>query len=212
MIAWLLLAHGSDPAPLTWDELAANLVKFLVTIAMVVAFSSQIMAPIFRNLEPRKRQEMFGWGALAGFLVLGMTWWVTRQTVSEVVAAPPAPEYHQHIGVNGGQVAMWGDYHIELARAVSGEFRVWLTDAYRRPIGNQHYKVKIAAYDQDGNLEEFRDMDASLGGDYRFSLMDQADTKVKLRVAVPGWEVALKFDFDESRGKKSLQQWCGTSK
>ena len=40
---------------------------------------------------------------------------------------------HDHVALHGGQVGMWGNYHLEyLPKA--GEYRVWVTDANRNPI------------------------------------------------------------------------------
>ncbi len=206
-----LLAHGADPTPLPWDELLANLVKFAVTIGMVLVFASQVVGPLFDRPGKEKRQEMLGWAAVCSFLVLGMGWWLTRQSLAEAVAEAAPPEFHQHLGVNGGQVAMWGDYHVELARVISGEYRIWLSDAYRRPIRNDHYWVKIAPR-KDGSAKDFVEMEASLGGDYRFAFLDRREKTVQLHVGVPGWDLKLNFDFDESNGKRTLVRWCGTSK
>jgi hypothetical protein len=37
---------------------------------------------------------------------------------------------HDHTALHGGQVGMWGNYHVEYL-AVGGEYRVWITDATR---------------------------------------------------------------------------------
>ncbi|MES2644253.1 MAG: hypothetical protein V4850_32505 [Myxococcota bacterium] len=40
---------------------------------------------------------------------------------------------HDHTSLHGGQVGMWGDYHLEYA-PIDGEHRVWVTDAKRVPV------------------------------------------------------------------------------
>lgn len=40
---------------------------------------------------------------------------------------------HDHTSLHGGQVGMWGDYHLEYAPAY-GEHRVWVSDARRAPV------------------------------------------------------------------------------
>lgn len=40
---------------------------------------------------------------------------------------------HDHTSLHGGQVGMWGDYHLEYAPK-DGEHRVWVSDAKRVPV------------------------------------------------------------------------------
>ncbi len=40
---------------------------------------------------------------------------------------------HDHTSLHGGQVSMWGDYHLEYAPK-DGEHRVWVTDAKRAAV------------------------------------------------------------------------------
>jgi hypothetical protein len=40
---------------------------------------------------------------------------------------------HDHTSLHGGQVGMWGDFHLEYAPA-DGEHRVWISDARRVPV------------------------------------------------------------------------------
>lgn len=40
---------------------------------------------------------------------------------------------HDHTSLHGGQVGMWGDYHLEYAPK-DGEHRVWISDAKRVPV------------------------------------------------------------------------------
>lgn len=40
---------------------------------------------------------------------------------------------HDHTALHGGQVSMWGDYHVEYAPK-DGEHRVWVSDAKRVPV------------------------------------------------------------------------------
>ncbi len=41
---------------------------------------------------------------------------------------------HDHTPLHGGIVAMSGDLHLEVLSLKSGEVRVWVTDAFRRPV------------------------------------------------------------------------------
>jgi hypothetical protein len=40
---------------------------------------------------------------------------------------------HDHVALHGGQVGMWGEYHLEYAPK-DGEYRVWVTDEHRNPV------------------------------------------------------------------------------
>lgn len=41
--------------------------------------------------------------------------------------------FHDHVSLHGGQVGMWGHYHVELL-AKDGAYSVWVTDASRNPV------------------------------------------------------------------------------
>lgn len=211
-MVFLFLAHGADPTPLPWDELLANIIKFTVTIGMVIAFAGQILAPLFKDADEKRKQQLVGWVAMAALLVLGMGWWLTRQTLTEAVAEDPRNAKHaEHANRSGGQVVMWGDYHAEVSRLVSGEFRLHLTDAYARPIGNQHFKAEIATKSGE-EVDEYEKMIRSLDGDYYFARYPKEVKEVQVKVVVPGWWVKLDFSFDEQNGRRSLPLWCGTAK
>ena len=42
-------------------------------------------------------------------------------------------ESHDHTSLHGGQVSMWGEYHLEYAPQ-DGQYRLWLTDHQRNPV------------------------------------------------------------------------------
>lgn len=46
--------------------------------------------------------------------------------------APPTLGHHDHSSIHGGEVMMFGDYHVEWTQ-VDGQHRFWLTDADRKP-------------------------------------------------------------------------------
>ncbi|MBI3929395.1 MAG: hypothetical protein HY319_27870 [Armatimonadetes bacterium] len=206
------LAHGNDPEPSSPEELLANLVLFLVTLGVAAAFSGRVLGPMFADAS--RRQELVGWGALVAGLMLGVSWWLARQTVAEAFLAKPTPPQHDiHFLASGGQVAMWGDYHAEVSRFRSGEFRLFVSDAYRRPISTHHYRATIAPRDEKTGVPgpPLRSMEESAGKDYLFALLEPGDRSVQLEVAVPGRKVRLNFLFDETAGKRSRPIECGAT-
>ncbi len=161
---FLLLAHGADPRPISWDEATANLVKFFVTILLAVLMSYPVLAPLFtgegeetegegEEQKPASPTEnnsgLLGWVGLGLLLMLSMAWWLTRTSIVELTAAvDPTPE-HAHTQEKGGQVAMWGDFHAEVSRIESGEVRVYLTDSYNRPIAARFFDAEITPFAPD---------------------------------------------------------------
>lgn len=153
-----LLAHGADPRPIRLDEASANMVKFFVTILLALMMSYPILAPLFPKKgdgeeppsEPSESNSgLVGWVAVGLLLVLSMAWWLTRTSIVELTTAEtPKPE-HAHVQERGGQVAMWGDFHAEVARIESGEVRVFLTDSYNRPIAARFFNAEITPVPAD---------------------------------------------------------------
>jgi hypothetical protein len=52
---------------------------------------------------------------------------------------------HDHTPLQGGIVAMNGDLHLEVLSLRSGEVRVWVTDAFRRPVSLAGMKGTVEA-------------------------------------------------------------------
>lgn len=48
--------------------------------------------------------------------------------------APPGLAHHDHTPLHGGVVLMSGDDHVELLAEPGGVYRLWYTDAWRRPL------------------------------------------------------------------------------
>lgn len=152
----LLLAHGADPRPITWDEASANLVKFLVTVTIALAMAYPIIAPSFLKSQhetaPDTSHETnripmrgVGWLGVALLVVLSVGWWLLRASVVELNAKPTIDDRgHRHTQEKGGQIAMWGDFHAEVARIESGEVKIYLSDAYARPIASRYFTATIA--------------------------------------------------------------------
>ncbi|MCC7111535.1 MAG: hypothetical protein IT382_19735 [Deltaproteobacteria bacterium] len=52
----------------------------------------------------------------------------------EAGAGGAALPYHDHTPLHGGLVAMSSDDHVELVAGADGTYRLWYTDAWRRPL------------------------------------------------------------------------------
>jgi hypothetical protein len=167
-----LLAHGADPRPIRPDEAAANMVKFFVTITVALLMSYPVLAPLFPKRAGGQQQPseasdantgLIGWLALGLCLVLSMAWWLTRTSIVELTTKETPKPDHAHTQERGGQVAMWGDFHAEVARIESGEVRVYLTDSYNRPIAARFFDAEIVARPLDDPTETSPAADGSAG-------------------------------------------------
>lgn len=208
----LLLGHGNDLIPLPWYELLGNWTLALVAFGLTAFFSHSTLAPIFTELDPKKRTELAGWVGMGLAVLIATGAWITRQSLVESVTPPRLELKHRHTLGNGGQMAMWGDYHAELARSNSGEYRLWLNDAYERPISSTFFEGKLVPRDpKSGSLDEKHALllDEGLDKQYRFALMPREIKSVQAQLSYPGGTIRLNFVFDESRGKRSVLGWCG---
>lgn len=250
-ISVFLLAHGADPTPLAWDEALANLVKFFVTFLVIGFMSYPVLAPLLKegdtNQEegpgqsdqgpPSKKNfstnESAGWVAIGLVLVFALGWWLTRTSLVEVMTEEKnEKEEHAHTQTEGGQVAMWGDFHAEVVRVESGEVRIYLTDSYNRDIAARFFEAEIEPLERvDGgskspepkatavprtemsdikNQPRFLQTKASLNDAYRFARVERSYNLYRIKVSTPGWTASLKFDFDGSKGRRSLPIWCAS--
>jgi hypothetical protein len=218
----LLLAHGADPTPLDWDEALANLVKFGVTFILIGFMSYPILEPLLNDKDTgqgedssektnsRGKSETIGWILVAIALVLGMGWWLTRTSLVEVMTEESVQEEdHAHSQEVGGQVAMWADFHAEVLRIESGEVRVYLRDSYNRDIASRYFEAEVAPVTELAD-DDFQDTISSLNEAYRFIRLDTEYKTYRVRVTTPGWNTTLKFEFDGSKGRRSLPIWCTT--
>lgn len=241
-----LLAHGADPRPISGDEATANLVKFFVTIFLALMMVTPVLAPLFRadstkdqspqEQAPPKNLALIGWVGIGLMLVLSMSWWLARTSLVELNAKEaPMPE-HTHTIEQGGQMAMWSDFHAEVSRIESGEVRIHLSDSYNRAIAARFFQAEIVAVDPSDTptpataktpaprasatptddapknslgAKAVETMPA-LNDTYRFAVLPREAKAYRVRVQTPGWSVTLKFEFDEGRGRRSLPIWCGT--
>jgi hypothetical protein len=250
-LAFLLLAHGADPTPLAWDEALANLVKFAVTFILIAFMSYPVLSPLLKEPEEAQGEQVekrsaskpnsdtVGWLAVGLLLVLGMGWWLARTSLVEVMTDDnEVKKDHAHTQTEGGQIAMWGDFHAEVVRIESGELRVFLRDSYNRDIAARFFDVGVQplAPEQTLNDDEtptpgatatptvassepasrgpeeelFRPTKPALNDAYRFCRLSRDVKLYRIKVSTPGWSATLKFDFDGTRGKRSLPIWCAT--
>mgnify|MGYP000465818147 CR=1 FL=1 len=219
----ILLAHGADPTPLDWDEALANLVKFGVTFLLIGFMSYPILEPLLRDqgadtgdLETpakhpgRAKSETVGWFLVAGALVLGLGWWLTRTSLVEVMTEEPVlKEDHAHTQEVGGQVAMWADFHAEVVRVESGEVRIYLRDSYNRDIAARFFEAEVSPF-SEGAEDDFQSTEPSLKDSYRFVRLSTEQKQYRIKVSTPGWTTTLRFEFDENNGRRSLPIWCAT--
>ncbi len=204
--AW---AHGQDPEPLPWHELLSNLGVMLITLFGAVALGRFALWPVLKpELQGERRNEVLGWCALGLAVVLGTSWWATRQTVTEAFTPPPPKDpLHSHHIDHGGQVAMWGDYHAELVRQPSGTYQFWLSDAYRRAIGAGHYDAFIRPRNTLSPVE----LEASLDGTFRQATLDRGVKRVDVEVRLSGFKdpIKLLYAFDGSQKRGLMGGFCG---
>jgi hypothetical protein len=132
----------------------------------------------------------------------------------EAVSPPPDTLKHLHSLGNGGQVVMWGDYHGELARNITGEYRMFFTDAYQRPISSAFFEGRLVPRNGfTGELDEAGavPLEESLEHDYRFAILPRTVLGVQAQIKYPGGTIKFNFFFDGKRGHQSLKGWCGPS-
>ena len=211
---FFLLAHGNDPQPLPWFVLLADAMVAIVAMGLAAFFSRNELAPIFREMDPKKRPEVAGWVAVALGMLIATGAWVTRESLMEVVVPVRDGLKHLHSLGNGGQVAMWGDYHAELARNVTGEYRMFFTDAYQRPISSEYFEGRLVPRNGfTGELDESGAVTLveSLGHDYRFAITPRSVIGGQAQMKYPGGTINFNFLFDGKRGHQSLNGWCGPS-
>ena len=160
LLSWALLAHGADPRPITADEAGANLIKFFVTIVLALVMVVPVLLPLFKSdpvqaeadsseLAAEKNFSLIGWVGVGLMLVLSMAWWLTRTSLVELNTKEVPIQDHNHTQEQGGQIAMWSDFHAEVSRIESGEVRIHLTDSFNRPIAARFFEAEFAPMDTD---------------------------------------------------------------
>lgn len=221
---FLLLAHGADPTPLAWDEALANLVKFTVAFLLIAFMSYPVLGPLLQDeMKPKEKgkpkSQIMGWVGIAALVVLALGWWLARSSIVEIMTEEPKNrEDHAHTQSEGGQVAMWGDFHAEVVRVESGELRIYLRDSYNRDIAARFFDAQVQTLEPEEAKKEaaptrpFHPTKAALNDAYRFARMPLEVKSYRVKVTTPGWSTTLRFQFDGARGRRSLPIWCAAPK
>lgn len=207
----IFFAHGNDPGFLPPIELFGNWTVAMVSLFMAGSMARLALAPLLaQDGDPKNHREIAGWSAIAIALLVAMATWITRQSVLEAFSTPPNLQEHAHSVYHGGQMVMWGDYHAELARVISGEYRLWITDKYRRPISAKFFSGTVAEIDvKTGKTGQAVALEMSLDQDYLFASLDRRIKSVEVFIRYPGSTIKLDFEFNGSGRRKSLKEWCG---
>jgi hypothetical protein len=210
----MLFAHSADPYHLSGAELFGDWVLALVTLLLTGGLTWVAMAPLFQKADARARQELVGWVGMGLGILIVMGSWITRQSIESALQPAPVSTMHMvHGSQNGGQVVMWGDYHAELARLVSGEYRLWLSDGTENSIGAAFFSGKLLPRDpKTGKLDtaQTQNLETSLDGLSRTAQLPREVKSVQVQLVYPGNTIKLNFTFDGGPRRKSLMQWCGS--
>lgn len=226
----LWFAHGDDPQALPWHVLLSDWILaccvfgcclFLVHRFLIANSPDQQVSESTPEQASQLGKEVVsgpesaGWAVIALGMLAATSIWITRQSLYEGIVAPPPPKIHQHVVYNGGQLAMWGDYHLEIARHISGEYRLWFFDGYARTIGARFFQGTIFPRNpKTGFVDEEKavPLEFSLDDLYVFAILPPEQKSIQVRLAYPSGTIKLNFVFDESVGKRSLREWCGPVK
>lgn len=71
---------------------------------------------------------------------------------ARVERAAPAMAYHSHESAHGGMVMMSGDDHAELVADPGGGYRLWFTDAWRKPLPGEQ-RATLTVKSKGGEVE-----------------------------------------------------------
>lgn len=94
--------------------------------------------------------------------------------------------FHDHTSLHGGQVGMWGHYHVEL-RAAEGRYRVWVTDAARGPVS-----AVVTGAIRDGEQSLPLELDAPSGA-LQATAEGAGARPVTVELSIDGQPLALPF-------------------
>lgn len=102
----------------------------------------------------------------------------------EVTAVTPE---HDHTPLQGGMVVMIGDLHLEVLARKEGEVRVYLTDAFRRPVPLTGRKGQVEIVSRASPAKTTQ-LVPSAGGDFlsaRFDPFGTSQLEATVRLPVP---------------------------
>ena len=101
--------------------------------------------------------------------------------------------FHDHTALHGGQVGMWGHYHVELL-AGDGAYSVWVTDASRNPVTSGLSGVVV-----DGAQRLALAADAS-GGGFTARAEGAGSRPVTVEITVQDQQISLPFQAAPAAG------------
>lgn len=197
------LGHGADPTPLTWDEVLATLGLASVTFGMLALLSYRAVLRYAPGQDIRRR--LTAWAVLGAALVVGLLGAFLRSAFRQLSEARPPDGFHGHYRGWGGQVAMYRNYHIEVTRDQAGDYRVFVTDAYRRPISPKFLRGSLRAEKGDDPIP----LEPSLDNAYATARLPREVRQVRLLLTLPEKSVEYRFDFEQRPGPPLPPQLCG---
>lgn len=113
---------------------------------------------------------------------------VVRRGGSQFLIVREVTPEHEHHAEEGGIVAMAGDIHLEAVASKSGEVRVFLSDAFRKPLGAAGRSGRVEL----GGTAQTAPVSAPLlpepGGRYlaaKFDPFRQAHVEATVRIPIP---------------------------
>lgn len=116
-------------------------------------------------------------------VVIGRPRHAPAEEILEARKSFPAQPHSDHDADHGGVLGMSGDYHIELVKAHNGAFRVFVSDAFRRPISAGQVTGRLVAKLPSGREETHR-LEPDSSGWYLFSRrVSPAPAEVTVRLA-----------------------------
>lgn len=180
-------AHSGE---VTWQQSLGDLAVFTTALGILLGLGWQGLAPLWRG-EGLGRGSRWVLAGLTVGLLVALLAAVGVGTVGRVISPPPPPpESFSSRSERGGAVARTGSYFVELSRR-GDEFRLWLSDELRRPIGPEHFSGTLAAGGASAALE------ARAG--YRSArLAVRGPASVEVDLAVPGDRMRLVWKIDEA--------------
>lgn len=129
------LAEGKDPGP-EHAECALSCIKSGSPIAIVEEGSKQayVLVPggsgaeLHELLVAHLGQRIEAYGKK------------TKRAGTHFLEVNAVIAEHDHTALHGGQVAMAGALHLEVVLSADGELRVYLSDAFRKPLDARRYR------------------------------------------------------------------------
>ena len=172
------LAEGKDPGP-EHAECALSCIKSGSPIAIVEEGSKQayVLVPggsgaeLHELLVAHLGQRIEAYGKK------------TKRAGTHFLEVNAVIAEHDHTALHGGQVAMAGALHLEVVLSADGELRVYLSDAFRKPLDARRYRG-TAELDVDGAPPV--PLSATAGGEHLAAKLGvEANNPLQVTVRLP---------------------------